>query len=226
MAPDEIEWFKLDREDDAGQGADQRTQVELDLARTADLVVTVGPRLHQRYLTELHPLGGLEPLRFDPGFVATGDDATAVPPGAPWRILVMGRAEDDLLKGLDLAAKAVGTAARRQGSSARLELVIRGAKEEACEGLRSRLIGWSENPSLDVVVKPFTTSAESLDDDMRRASLVLMPSRTEGFGLVGLEAIAAGVPVLVSSESGLGDLLREILTLKSVAGSSSRLRKI
>jgi glycosyltransferase involved in cell wall biosynthesis len=38
---------------------------------------------------------------------------------------------------------------------------------------------------------------------------VLMPSRHEGFGLVGLEAISAGVPVLVSEQSGLGALLHE-----------------
>ncbi len=44
-------------------------------------------------------------------------------------------------------------------------------------------------------------------EDVARASLVLMPSRAEAFGLVGLEAIAAGVPVLVSGRSGLGVLL-------------------
>ncbi|MFI9583495.1 glycosyltransferase [Streptomyces sp. NPDC052236] len=43
------------------------------------------------------------------------------------------------------------------------------------------------------------------------ATLALMPSRAEGFGLVGLEAVAAGTPVLVSGRSGLGMLLREIL---------------
>ncbi|MBA3548505.1 MAG: glycosyltransferase [Nannocystis sp.] len=47
--------------------------------------------------------------------------------------------------------------------------------------------------------------------DILASSLVLMPSRSEGFGLVGLEAIAAGTPVLVSDQSGLGDLLRERL---------------
>ena len=35
-----------------------------------------------------------------------------------------------------------------------------------------------------------------------------MPSRTEGFGLTGLEAMSAGLPVLVSSNSGTGKALR------------------
>jgi glycosyltransferase involved in cell wall biosynthesis len=38
-----------------------------------------------------------------------------------------------------------------------------------------------------------------------------MPSRGEGFGLVGLEAITEGIPVLISSKSGLGELLRDKL---------------
>jgi hypothetical protein len=41
-----------------------------------------------------------------------------------------------------------------------------------------------------------------------RSTIVLMPSRTEGFGLVGLEAIECGIPTLVSNQSGLAQLLR------------------
>ena len=48
VAPDEIEWFKLDRDDDAGARAEERTQIELDLGRTADRVIAVGPRLYDR----------------------------------------------------------------------------------------------------------------------------------------------------------------------------------
>ncbi|KAI8518731.1 hypothetical protein Bbelb_047480 [Branchiostoma belcheri] len=46
--------------------------------------------------------------------------------------------------------------------------------------------------------------------DMKQAHLVLMPSRSEPFGLVGLEAIAAGVPVLVSDRSGLAEFMLDI----------------
>nr|WP_198654015.1 hypothetical protein [Nocardia aurea] len=44
-----------------------------------------------------------------------------------------------------------------------------------------------------------------------------MPSRAEGFGLVGLEAIVAGTLVLVSKSSGLGMLPNEVLP-KTLAG--------
>ena len=37
-----------------------------------------------------------------------------------------------------------------------------------------------------------------------------MPSRSEGFGLAALEALSAGLPVLVSGNSGFGDALKEL----------------
>ena len=43
-----------------------------------------------------------------------------------------------------------------------------------------------------------------------QSDLVSLPSRTEGFGLVALEAISAGVPVLVSAESGIAEALHKV----------------
>ena len=39
---------------------------------------------------------------------------------------------------------------------------------------------------------------------------MLMPSRTEGFGLTGLEALSAGLPVIVSKNSGFGKALDRV----------------
>ena len=44
----------------------------------------------------------------------------------------------------------------------------------------------------------------------QEVDLVLMPSRTEGFGLTGLEALSAGLPVLVSKNSGFGEALYNV----------------
>ena len=41
----------------------------------------------------------------------------------------------------------------------------------------------------------------------RAADLVLVPSRSESFGLVALEAAACGVPVIASSVGGLQNLI-------------------
>ncbi|MFP3747517.1 hypothetical protein SB816_31125, partial [Achromobacter sp. SIMBA_011] len=68
MAPDEIEWLKGGREDDAGQRAEERTRIELELARNAARVVTIGPRLQGRFLRDLDAEGLPSPVRLDPGF--------------------------------------------------------------------------------------------------------------------------------------------------------------
>ncbi|XP_019630680.1 PREDICTED: uncharacterized protein LOC109474759 isoform X2 [Branchiostoma belcheri] len=57
---------------------------------------------------------------------------------------------------------------------------------------------------------PLRYTQEQLSREMQRAHVVLMPSRAEPFGLVGLEAIAAGVPVLVSDKSGLAWFLQSL----------------
>lgn len=213
MAPDEIEPYKLGREDQAGKRAQDRTEIEEDLGRTATRVVAVGPRLHGRFATNLAGWDDTKPpLRFDPGFDVAKPQERNPPEGDPWQVLLLGRAEDVHLKGLDIAASAVAKAAReRPAGLPRLELVIRGAKPDEMDQLRSDLEKEVGSDRLSIVVRAFTVSDEKLGADLRRASLVLMPSRAEGFGLVGVEAIVAGTPVLVSAESGLGQLLREQL---------------
>ncbi|CAH3041531.1 unnamed protein product [Pocillopora meandrina] len=46
----------------------------------------------------------------------------------------------------------------------------------------------------------------------READLIVTPTCTEGFGLIALEAISAGFPVLVSSEFGITKALQSVNT--------------
>ena len=52
---------------------------------------------------------------------------------------------------------------------------------------------------------------DELAKQFYEADLVMMPSRTEGFGLAALEALSAGLPVLVSGNSGIGKALKKVL---------------
>jgi DNA polymerase III delta prime subunit len=75
---------------------------------------------------------------------------------------------------------------------------------------------------------PFTTDRKNLFNDLRGASVAMMPSWHEGFGLVAWEAIAAGVPLILSNKSGAYKLIKSFedgiyiscITPIDVAGSS------
>ena len=65
----------------------------------------------------------------------------------------------------------------------------------------------------DVVdILPITPDAEELEQDIRKAYAVLMPSYAEHFGLIPFDALGLGVPILMSEFSGaamfLGDITR------------------
>lgn len=207
-SPDELEWLKGDPE--AALRAEGRQRVQAQLAATASFSLSVGPRLARQWTTHLSgENASTRTYRLDPG----PDHASRVSPGPPPTLecLVLGRAEDVNIKGIDIAARALG-ALRTHDSffegSHEPVLVVRGARVGSELALRDALRE-AAGTGLIVNVKPYTDGIEEIRKDILRASVVLMPSRAEGFGLVALEAIEHGVPVLVSSRSGFAELLYE-----------------
>jgi hypothetical protein len=57
---------------------------------------------------------------------------------------------------------------------------------------------------------PFTQDRTELFDELKAASVCIMPSWHEGFGLVAWEAIAAGVPLVLSKKSGAYQFLKAL----------------
>ena len=53
-------------------------------------------------------------------------------------------------------------------------------------------------PASRLKVKRFVQYREGLKRLFQQVDLAVMPSRTEGFGLTGLKAMSASLPVLVS----------------------------
>jgi len=207
--PEDIEWHK-DKlgPDDAATTGEKRRRLLQNLAYSAALVVGVGPLLTKNaetlvFLAEPQPVVH----QLDPGF-----SPITRPPRLPPEIhcLVLGRAEDFILKGLDIAARALGEVTRRNKLESIPRLVVRGAPIGTGRELREQLIRIG-NGKLDVEVRDYSPDVDLLRQDILMASLVLMPSRSEGFGLVALEAIAAKTPVLVSDRSGIAVLLKERL---------------
>jgi len=204
MAPGEIEWFKTSANRAATSSG--REQIESELAADADLVAAVGPRLWREFSDLMLGVGSKTTVvEFVPAPVVLEN-------GNPPQLnhcLVLGRMDDYELKGLDIAAKALGhvlQAGQFVGESP--QLILRGAAHGTADGLRERLMSECVGADLFIRVREYDSNEDSIDTDLRRAVLLLMPSRSEGFGLVALEAISRGVPVLVSDKSGFGEIVR------------------
>lgn len=124
--------------------------------------------------------------------------------------LFMGRLEDGDLKGAGLACQMI----RILNSdwpwlpATRPRLIMRGF-DPANFDQEIAAIGGIEETKEYLVPRAYTSDAEIIASDIRSSSVLIMPSKREGFGLVALEGIAAGIPVLVTAESGLAELLFE-----------------
>lgn len=177
------------------------------LAREADLLVTVSAAERREIVEDLG--GDATRVRV----VQPGVDADLFRPCSPdectdraeWlrdgglaEVLVVGRLHP--LKGFDLAIAAMGAIPAEQRPSLRIigasppdgADYVRGLHEQAAR------LGVLGTTSFDGALP-----RNELAQRIRRASLVLVPSQTETFGLVALEAAASGVPVVARSAGGL-----------------------
>ncbi len=92
-----------------------------------------------------------------------------------------------------------------------------------CETLQARLVLVGDGPdaglarqmaqALGVLDRVhFTGVLDGVADLLREANLLLLPSQTESFGLVALEAMASGVPVIASNVGGLPEVVEHGVT--------------
>ncbi len=144
---------------------------------------------------------GLDPDRIPRGDGAAFRAALGIAPDAP---LVVAVARLSRQKGLDLLVEAARIL-RERIPAARVVLVGRGEEERALRDLaRSRGLDGT------VVFAGFLADAAPA---FAAADVVAMPSRWEGFGLVALEAMASGRPVVAADVGGLPEVLGDQGTL-------------
>ena len=187
---------------------ERKHKVEVELCKLADKVVAVGPKLAEAFSRYLRPCGkDQDVIKLTPGIFAEFSDVKqAHGELSSFSVLVFGRgdSEDFQLKGYDIAAKAV---AELNDKTYKLTFVgaTRGEEEQVAEMLLQQGIDPSQ-----LKVRSFHESREQLAKLFCEVDLAMMPSRTEGFGLAALEALSAGLPVLVSENSGLGEALKNV----------------
>ena len=154
---------------------------------------------------------GVEHAFFAPGEKRGARHALRLPNDVPVMLFV-GRIQP--LKGLDVA---VETLARLTDRRARL-VVVGGASGDDGESEFGRIRSLIESHNLVDRVDFVPPQAHHiLSTYYRAADVVIVPSRSESFGLVALEAAACGVPVVASGVGGLITIVDDGVTGHLVA---------
>jgi D-inositol-3-phosphate glycosyltransferase len=153
-------------------------------------------------------------------YEAESDRVVVIPPGVDTRVfrpgpqaagrpylLVVGRIQP--LKAQDLAIRALS----RIPASERPLLVIAGGTSGANSDYRTDLDTLVADRGLAADVHfEGPMARDELGALMRGAQAVMVPSHSETYGLVTLEAAASGVPVIAAATSGLVDSVRDGVT--------------
>ena len=211
-APEDLSRYKC-YTDSISKG-ETKHESEVELCKLAHLVVPVGPRLKEAYSSYLQRCKTDEDvLSITPGLFQRefGDLVAKQDPNedGEFKVLLFGRGDDEdfELKGYNIAAQAF-TDQRLKNKP--YHLVFVGAPEGKQDEVRAKLLqlGIAE---AQLTVRKFVQSRERLKDFLCEADLAIMPSKSEGFGLVALEALSAGLPILVGCKSGFAKALESVL---------------
>jgi Glycosyltransferase len=201
-----------------------RLDGEAWLARVSDAIVAVS---HAEEHTIVQRLGAApERVRV----VLPGVDSALFRPGE--RVLlprpyVAAAARIEPLKGLDLAVRTIA----RVDAALRPDLVIAGGPTGGYEWHLHELRALADELGVaDRVQFIGPLSRDSLADLFAGATAVLIPSHSETYGLVALEAAASGVPVIAAPSGGLREAVDPstgiLLTSRDPREWSNRLTEI
>ncbi len=197
---------------------DERLAGERRVLSTADRIIAATPaeyaQLHWLYAADMNKVEvippGVDIKRFSPIDKADAKSRVGIEPGHR-NILFAGRIEP--LKGIDTLLSAMS--------------LIQEHSPEAVENVSVTIIGgdpWSDDPSREMArlqelrsslgVTDIVTFLGARDQDVlpnyyAAAEMVVMPSHYESFGLVALEAMAMGTPVIASEVGGLAFLVKD-----------------
>ncbi len=195
----------------------RRIEVETEIVQFADRLVAATPTEREQLIklygadpnhisivppgvdiAHFHPM----PTRLARQQIGVGDH--------DWMILFVGRIEP--LKGVDTLIRAMALLARECPTwVSRLSLAIIGGDPNTNENAEmERLKAMHAELQLgDLVVFLGAKDQNKLQYYYNAAEALVMPSHYESFGMVALEAMACGTPVIASDVGGLSHLVRD-----------------
>ena len=192
-----------------------RQRLEGEISRSADLLVVSTEAeaealaraygVHRDRIQVVAP--GVDLERFSPGDKAVARRRLGYPPEYPL-LLFVGRLER--LKGVEVILRAMALCDELPGL--RLAVVGEDSRDaEESEEQRLRALAAGLGVAGRVEFRGSVAQAE-LPDHYRAADACVVPSYSESFGLVGLEAQACACPVIAADLAGLASMVRDGVT--------------
>lgn len=221
MDPEQLESMK-NREESGGEiQLEKRAELEIDAVNIADKAVAIGPLMFDR----LHSIGVAQRKRIKDWLYELNcgmhERELRREPPKEVRFLMFGRTDDIKIKGFDIFAEAAGIFTKKWNEKherraiSTPKFIVMGARadevKELQKGFKEIAQRKSNGIAVDPIVRTYKIRQEALEQEILQATSVVMPSRAEGYGLVALETISYGVPVIVSKISGVGLLLHNRL---------------
>ena len=148
---------------------------------------------------------GVDHAFFAPGNRLQARRALGLPADGPL-LLFVGRIQP--LKGADIAVRVLAELDRERPSRRATLVVVGGPSGPRGEDAYNRLMELTRELGVDERVRLVAPQPhEVISTYYRAADVCLVPSRSESFGLVALEAAACGSPVVASAVGGLTTLV-------------------
>ena len=189
--------------------SEKMLKAEIALCRMADQVITIGPKPGEAYKHHLLPVKQeVDVFELTPSILSEFLEVEqATEERRTFSILLCesrDSCEDFIGKGYYIAAEAI---AMLKDQFYKLKVVCpAGGKGNILE---EKLLHHDICLS-HLIFCGFYDSREALADLFCGVDLAIMPSRTESFGITALGALSAGLPVLVSGNSGFGEALKQV----------------
>lgn len=195
---------------DKASAIEVKASSQREVLERADLAIAIGPLL----LTRLKEIRGDRPcLMLIPGLAPLPQRMTT---SSAVQAITFGRFEESefLVKQAPLAVEAFARAFRIgvEASSPAWKsacLQITGVPPDLASKFRERA-NTEANRVVNLIAHDFVTDPEKLRSQLSQSNVCLMLSWHEGFGLTGWEAIGNGVPLVLSRNSGLFELLQQL----------------
>ncbi|XP_077988953.1 uncharacterized protein LOC144443363 [Glandiceps talaboti] len=210
VIPEDIEEWKSGS---TPETTDEKENRILEQVKEADAVFSVGPRMFNHFDNNFRALPEVVHFLYIPLPDKPFFDISIKPPSENnpvIKVLALGRVDGvGKLKGYDVMAAAMSRVCdlyHNAGLGQPPILVIRGIPEGKHEQSQEFIKKHVKSKYLKITLRPYGTQ-DQIRQDMKTSHLFVMPSRSEPFGMVGIEAIAAGLPTLLTTNSGLAELV-------------------